>query len=200
MLVLLGKPTSINVRKVLWTLDELGLEFRHEAPDQTAPEFQALNPNGLAPVLRDGALVLWESNTIIRYLAGRETRLLPADPQGRARIEQWMDWQAGEFNNAWRYAFQALIRRNPAYDDAVRLAASVAEWNRHVGILEAHLAAGGPYMLGAEFTLADIPIGLSLNRWRMAEMERPVLPAVQAYWQRLLARPAFLRHGANGVP
>ncbi len=199
MLILMGKPSSINVRKVLWALEELGLEARHTTPDQTAPDFLAMNPNALAPVLRDGNAVLWESNTIIRYLAAREVRLLPTCPLDRARCEQWMDWQAGEFNNAWRYAFQALIRRNPAYDEPARLAASVAEWNRHVVMLEGHLRGGGPHMLGENFSLADIPIGLSLNRWRMAPMDRPDLPAVEAYWQRLLARPAFLRHGANGL-
>ena len=79
MLQLMGKSTSINVRKALWALDELGLDFVHEVPDMTTPEFLALNPNGMAPVLRDGAAVLWESNAIIRYLAARQASpLLPA--------------------------------------------------------------------------------------------------------------------------
>ena len=90
MLKLLGKPSSINVRKVLWLCAELPLEIEHEAwgsgfrPTQT-PEFLALNPNALVPVIRDGEFVLWESNTICRYLAGREGRvdLLPSSPAAR---------------------------------------------------------------------------------------------------------------------
>ena len=111
-----------------------------------------------------------------------------------------MDWQASDFNNAWRYAFQALIRRNPDFDDPARLEASISAWNAHVAMLERHLGAAGQFMLGQDFSVADIPIGLSLNRWLMAPMPRPALPAVAAYFERLSSRPAFLRHGRNGVP
>ncbi len=111
MLKILGKRSSINVRKVLWTCDEVGLTYQQEdygsgfQPVDTA-EFRALNPNGLVPVLLDDDFVLWESNSICRYLTrktGRED-LLPVTPQGAADVERWMDWQATEFNNAWRYA------------------------------------------------------------------------------------------------
>lgn len=109
MLKLLGKSSSINVRKVLWLCTELGLVIDHEEwgagfrPTQDA-DFLALNPNALVPVIMDDGFVLWESNTICRYLALRDGRsdLLPAAPRERARVEQWMDWQATEFNNAWR--------------------------------------------------------------------------------------------------
>lgn len=207
MLQLYGRSSSINVRKVLWLLDELGLPCArlhdgtgHSAMDAEA--LRALNPNALVPVLRDGDFVLWESNSICRYLAARERRrdLLPDAPMARARVEQWMDWQASELNNAWRYAFMARVRASAAHADPQAIAASVAQWNRHMAMLEAQLQRGGPYVLGADFTLADIVLGLSTQRWQASPIERATLPAVDAYYARLSERPGFLRHGRNGLP
>lgn len=120
MLRILGRPISINVRKVLWAAAEAGLAFDHEpewaaSRDVNSPEFLALNPNGLVPVLVSDEGVLWESNTICRYLAGRAGRsdLLPAAAFARAEVEKWMDWQATELNGAWGPAFLALVRRHP---------------------------------------------------------------------------------------
>ena len=207
MLKLLGNSSSINVRKVLWLCGELDLHYEHEqwgtgARPTATPEFLALNPNAKVPVIVDGSLVLWESNTICRYLAGKHGRsdLLPADPAARAGVEQWMDWQATELNNAWRYAFKALARKSQAHVDPLAIAASVADWNRHMHILDAQLERTGAYAAGSTFTLADIVLGLSTNRWLMTPMERPYLPAVQAYLERLSERPVFLLHGRNGTP
>ena len=207
MLKILGKSTSINVRKVLWLCAEMELAYEHEQwgsgfRPTDVPEFLALNPNAMVPVIQDGPFVLWESNTICRYLASREGRsdLLPVAPRDRARVEQWMDWQATELNNAWRYAFMALVRKSPAHADPQALAASMAHWNRHMQLLDAQLARNGGYAAGATFTLADVVLGLSTNRWVMTPMERPHLPAVQAYFERLSQRPAFLLHGRNGTP
>lgn len=111
-----------------------------------------------------------------------------------------MDWQATELNNAWRYAFMSLVRQSPAHADPQLLAHSVAEWNRHMAMLDAQLARTGAYAAGAEFTLADVVLGLSTNRWFMTPMARPHLPAVEAYCERLSQRPAFLQHGRNGTP
>ena len=104
MLRVLGQSASINVRKVLWTCAELDLHVEHVESD---PQLLAKNPNALVPVIQDGDFILWESNAICRYLAGKHPRgtLLPEDPAGRARVEQWMDWQATELNSAWRHAF-----------------------------------------------------------------------------------------------
>jgi glutathione S-transferase len=210
MLQILSKPGSINVRKVLWTCAEL--ELPHTllphgagfAPTDT-PAFLALNPNGLVPVIRDGEFVLWESNTICRYLAGTHARtdLLPQVPRERALVEHWMDWQAGELNNAWRYAFMALVRRSPAHVDARAIATSIAQWHRHMAMLDAQLHRTGAFVAGAQFTLADVVLGLSLNRWLETPLHadtRPALPALAAYQQRLLERPAYRLHGANGAP
>ncbi len=194
---IIGKASSINVRKVLWACDEMGLPFDRS---DDGPE-RARNPNGLVPVIVDGDFVLWESNTILRYLAGRHGSavLLPSESRARAEVEKWIDWQATEFNSAWRYAFMALARRNPAFDDARQIEASKQDWTRMVGILDARLAETKAYVAGTAFTLADIPIGLSVNRWFMTPMKRPPFPAVEAYYERLSERPAFMKHGRNGI-
>jgi glutathione S-transferase len=207
MLTILGKSSSINVRKVLWTCAEIGLPYQLEQygsgflPTAT-PEFLCLNPNGMVPVVIDDGRSLWESNTICRYLAGKHGRtdLLPTEAMARAQVEKWMDWQATELNNSWRYAFMALARHSPAHADAAAIAASMAEWNRLMTMLDVHLTTSGPYICGAALTLADIVLGLSVNRWRSVPMERPALPAVAAYFERLSERPGFLAHGRNGLP
>jgi len=197
MVRIIGRASSINVRKVLWACEEIGISYARE---DSAPEM-ALNPNGLVPVMVDGDFVLWESNTILRYLANKwhATSLLPTEPRPRAEVERWIDWQATEFNTAWRYAFLALVRRNPAFDDARQIEASKADWARMVGILDAVLSRQS-HVAGDGFTLADIPIGLSVNRWFMTPMDKPAFPAVSAYYDRLSGRPGFITHGRNGVP
>lgn len=199
MLKIIGKPTSINVRKVLWTCVELDLPFARE---DWLDRHASLNPNRMVPVLVDGDFVLWESNAICRYLCRRDGSgaLLPRDARDCARVEQWMDWQATELNNAWRYAFMALVRASPAHADPAQIAASVDHWNRHVGILDAQLAATGAHVAGEGFTLADVVIGLSLNRWSMTPMARPDYPHVAAYLARLAERPGYRAWCANGVP
>jgi glutathione S-transferase len=207
MLQILGKSTSINVRKVLWLCQELELPYElqpwgsdHRPTD--TPEFRALNPNAMVPVIKDGGFVLWESDAICRYLASMHESidLLPANHQERARVEQWMDWQAGELNNSWRYAFMSLVRHSTAHADPAAIAAGVSGWNRHMTILDEQLQKTRTFATGARFTLADIVLGLSTHRWFMTPMQRPSLPAVTDYYERLSERPAFLAHGRNGVP
>ncbi len=198
MLTIFGKPTSINVRKVLWTCAEIGTPFAHEAQ---APAFAA-NPNGLVPAIVDDGAVLWESNTICRYLAAKHGRedLLPSAPLARAQVEKWMDWQAQELNNAWRYAFMALVRHSPAHTDAQAIAASVAGWNHHMGLLDAALQGTGAFINGEQFSVADIVLGLSTSRWLAAPIERPVLPHIDAYAARLAQRTAGKPYCFNGTP
>ena len=204
---LYGKPTSINVRKVLWTLAELetnaellpcGSGF---APIDTA-EFRQLNPNVLVPVLQDGDFVLWESNSICRYLVRKigHPTLLGGDLQQMAKVEQWMDWQACELNPAWRYAFMALVRQHPDFTDPAAIAQSAQQWQQKLQILDAELAKTGAYICGADFTLADILLGLSLNRWLQTPIsDRLELPYLAAYQQRLAQRPAAQQFCFNGV-
>lgn len=212
MLRILGKDTSINVRKVLWTCAELGIDYVREdwgmpLRSPAEPAFLALNPNAMVPVIVDGntgaeSAVLWESNTICRYLASRygDGSLLPLDTLARARVEQWMDWQAGELNNAWRYAFMALVRKSPAHADPVQVEHGIAQWHRHMGILDDQLEKTGAHAAGDHFSLADIVLGLSANRWLMTPMARPDYPAVRAWMTRLHERPGCAAFCANGMP
>ena len=198
-LKVLGRVSSINVRKVLWTCAELDLHFEHVESDAA---LLARNPNCQVPVIRDGEFVLWESNAICRYLAGKQPRsaLLPDDGTARALVEQWMDWQATELNTAWRYAFNGLVRKSAAHSDPAAIAASIDSWNRHMRILDEHFEHGGQFITGEFFTLADVVIGLSTHRWLLSPIERPPLDAVHGYYQRLSVRPAFRAHIDPHVP
>jgi glutathione S-transferase len=206
MLKIFGRTSSINVRKVLWTCVELDLA--HEREDwgtgfrsTSEPEFQALNPNRLVPVIQDGDFVLWQSNSIIRYLAASRDAeaLYPAAARERARIDQWIDWQATELNNAWTYAFLGLSRKSPLHQDPGAIATSCTAWAAAMAILERQLESTGAYVAGNRFSLADIPVGLSVHRWFGTPMTRPEYPAVSAYYERLSQRAGFLTHGRNGV-
>jgi len=207
MLKILGRASSINVRKVLWVCAELQIPFDREDwgtgfRETDTPEFLSLNPNGLVPVIRDGDFVLWESNSIIRYLASRYggEALYPVEPRKRARIDQWMDWQATDLNRSWNYAFLGLIRKSPAHQAQDDIAASLANWTRHMRILEGQLGSTGAFVAGGQFSLADIPIGLSVNRWLSTPFEHPRLPAVSDYFERLGERMGFAEYCKNGMP
>lgn len=198
MLRILGRTNSINVRKVLWTAAECGLDYTHE-PEWAAersvrdPEFLALNPHGLVPVLVDGDVVLSESHTICRYLAavaGRED-LLPHAPVARAGVEKWMDWQQTDLNSSWSAAFYALVRKVPAaMSDTNAIANSARAWNEQMALLERQIASTGAYAAGETFTLADIPLGLSVQRWRLTPIGHDHAPRLDEYRAKLLARPA----------
>jgi glutathione S-transferase len=205
VLKILGRASSINVRKVLWTCAEIGLPFEREDwgvgfQPTSDPTFTALNPNALVPVVRDGDFVLWESNTICRWLASEHRRddLLPSAPRDRAMVERWMDWQSTELNSAWRYAFYALVRQSAQHQDAKEVEASVRQWNRTMSLLDAQLQRTGAFAAGNQFTLADVVLGVSTHRWLATPIERPALPHVAAYHQRLSQRPGFQTQVPSG--
>jgi glutathione S-transferase len=207
MLDILGRSSSINVRKVLWCATELGLPFANRELGNVAGELQAsdylsLNPNGKVPTIVDGDFTMWESNAICRFLAARAGRvdLLPAAPAARAHVEQWMDWQATDLNVSWRYAFLHLIRKSPAHADPAAAQASVVEWNRHMAMLDGQLAKTGAYITGDQFTLADLVIGVSTVRWKLTPIERMQLPAVEAWFGRISERPSFVQQTWTGTP
>lgn len=207
MLRILGKASSINVRKVLWTCAELNLAFEREDwgsgfQSTHSEAFLALNPNAMVPVIEDGDFVLWESNSIIRYLANQYggEHLYPAPAHLRARVDQWLDWQATDLNGAWSYAFLSLVRQSPKHQDPEALAAACDNWARNMTILDRQLQRTGAYVSGDAFSLADIAIGLSVNRWFQTPLEHPPLPGVQAYYERLTERQGYRLHGRNGTP
>ena len=201
-----GYAGSINVRKVLWACAELDLPFDREDwagsfRPTSDPAFLALNPVGMVPVIDDHGAIVWESNTIIRYLAASRGRgdLLPGDPLRRAQIEKWMDWQASDLNNGWRIAFQGLIRKNPDHQDPEAIQRSLATCARMLAVIDAHLAGSGGYMCGDGFTLADIPIGLSVHRLRSLQ-PHPSLSNINRYYERMCERPGFRQYGRDGGP
>jgi glutathione S-transferase len=205
---ILGRANSFNVRKVLWLCDEIGLPYIREdfgrgfQPTST-PEFLRLNPTGQVPVVIDGDTVLRESNAIIRYLASRHRAdtLFPADPAGRARIEQWMDWVAYDVTHALRGAFLGGQLREPPWNNPWFIAQGKADLTGLMDLLDGHLRETGPYVVGGAFTLADIPIGLVVNRWFMIDgLDRPPFPGLAAYYDLLGERPAYRKHGRNGLP
>jgi glutathione S-transferase len=207
MLTLYGHAASSNVRKVLWTCHELGLDRLHKDFNgatllSTFPHYRAINPNGMVPAIDDGGFVLWESNAIIRYLATKHRRhdLLPEDPEKRAVIEQWMDWQASDFNNAWHTAFAGLVRKTVPSPSPAQIETSRQAWIVKMNVLEARLTDTGGHVAGSGFTLADIPIGIAVNRWFMTPIERPQLPQVEAYYDRLSDREGYRLYGRNGLP
>ncbi|MBY0573743.1 MAG: glutathione S-transferase [Undibacterium sp.] len=201
MLKILGKASSINVRKVLWTCEEIGLPYQQlEYGSGTSnslhtEDFLRLNPNAMVPVIEDDGQTLWESNSICRYLANKHQRqdLLPIAAMPRAQIEKWMDWQATELNNSWRYAFMARVRLSAAHQDPVLLAQGEASWNQHMSLLDQQLQVTKAYVNGDTFSLADIVLGLSLNRWKKAPIQHAPLEALDAYFALLCRQPAFLK-------
>ncbi len=205
MLRVLGRVTSINVRKVLWALDELGVPYEREdwglpLRDPKVPEFLALNPNGQVPVIVENEFVLWESTAILIYLAERESRLLPDQLELRALALQWLGWQAAELNPPWGYAVNALIRKTPGYDDPASIADSVARWAAKMDILEAQLGRTEGFVAGGQFTIADIAIGLSVHRWFSLPAEKKAMPVTWEYYERLKGREAGARWMGEATP
>jgi glutathione S-transferase len=207
MLKLLGRRNAYNVRKVLWLLEELGLPFTQEDWGRghrptDAPEFLALNPLGTVPVLLDGGEVLRESHVILRYLAARQAAwsLYPEAPAARARVEAWMDWVAYDMTMPMRGAYLGGELGLAPWNHPWCVEQGRAEYAQRMAQLDAALAADGPHLAGEAFTLADIPAGFVVHRWfAMQGFAKPALPALDAYYERLSARPAYRRHIRNGL-
>ena len=207
MLKILGRANSFNVRKVLWICDELDIAFEREdwgrgyTPTST-PDFLKINPIGLIPAVIDDGVVLRESNSIVRYLATRygPDEIYPRDPVKRAHVEQWMDWANYETSISLRGAFLGGMLKEPPWNNPWFVEQGRRQITKEVGQLDEHLNQAGPYMCGQTFTLADIPVGLVVNRWFSLDFDKPAYGAVAAYYDRLSERPAYRRHVRNGLP
>ena len=192
-----GRMSSINVKKVVWAAQELGLDFqRTEAGGAfglvKTPDYVQLNPNSLVPVINDNGFVLWESNTIVRYLcASRDSALYPLDLPQRFDAERWMDWQQTTFNPASRAGFWQLIRTPPAQQNPNVIAESNAAVEALMATLDAHLA-GRSFMVGEAFSMADIPLALEVHRWFGLPQTRQARPNIERWYSALQARPASL--------
>lgn len=153
-----------------------------------------MNPNGLVPTLRDGDLVLWESNAIVRYLSAEygSGLLWPVAPRDRAIVDQWADWSATTFQPAWSAVFAARVRTPADQQDPARITAAIAQAEKQFAILDARLA-DTPFLAGDTLTYADIVIGVGLYRWTQMDIPRRDFPHVAAWHARLRARPAFVK-------
>ena len=195
-----GRPNSQHTQKVLWACAELALDFQfvHTGRVSTGeldPEYRRLNPNGLVPTLVEDDFVLWESNTIIRYLAGRYggSLFMPDDLRARALGERWMDWQATTLNDAFRPVFRPLVEGPPEAREPAALRPAVAKLNDTIAVLDRHLVES-PFVAGADFTVCDIPVGVHAYRFFKLDIERRPLPALEAWYRRLSEREPFRRH------
>ncbi|HUC66965.1 MAG TPA: glutathione S-transferase family protein [Stellaceae bacterium] len=203
MLKIWGRATSSNVQKVLWTCAELGVPFERvdwggPFGGNKDPHYLALNPNGLVPTVEDGELVIWESNTIMRYLCAKHggERLHPAEPARRTDVERWMDWQLSALTQPMAAMLLGYYRtpeekRDPAALEASRLRA-IDLWR----IIEQQLGHGD-YLAGPALTLADICVGIWAYRWHAYPIERPSLPRLKAWYERLGTAPGFATHVAR---
>jgi glutathione S-transferase len=192
-----GRSNSINVQKVLWCYGELDVSYYRvdiggPFGGTGEPEYLRLNPNGLVPTISDGGFVLWESNVIVRYLAARHGTgtLYPENLAQRADADRWMDWQMGTLWANFRPAFVGLIRTPPEKRDHAYTAAAIRKTAENLAILDAHLAARD-YVTGPAFTMADIPLGATAYRWFRLDIERPPMPNLEAWYERLCARAPY---------
>lgn len=194
MLKVWGRRNSINVQKVLWCCDELGLEYEQA---DTAGAFgfpdDYINPNNLVPAISDDGFEMWESNAIVRYLAAKHGKLAPEDPKQLADADRWMDWQATRLSPAMMPAFWGLVRTPPEERDEEKIEASRKQAEAAWDILETEMA-GREYVTGGSFTIADIPLGASVHRWRALGVERKARPNVDGWYERLKGRPAFRKN------
>ncbi|TBU79257.1 glutathione S-transferase [Pseudomonas daroniae] len=199
MLKIWGRKNSSNVRKVLWCAEEAGVAYqRLDAGGAFGvvdkPEFLARNPNGLVPVLEDGDLVLWESNSIVRYLAAAYATgaLYQVDPASRAFADKWMDWTTSTFAGAFRELFWGTLRTPVERRD---LAAIEVARQHCIALLALPEQALGEhdYLSGDAFGMGDIPLGCFIYAWFEMPIERPSQPNLQAWYARLRERPAYQR-------
>ena len=200
MLKVWGRVNSINVQKVLWALEELKVPYeRVDAGLQygvvNEPFYRKMNPNGRVPTIEDDGLVLWESNTIVRYLSARHGTgtLWPADAKQRADVERWMDWATSTVAPAITPVFWGLVRTPPEKRDRKAIDDGVEKAAQAFHALEQSLD-GRDYVGGKAFTMGDIPLGTFVYRWSALDIKRPKLPRVEAYYARLQQRPAYKKH------
>jgi len=207
MYKIMGRASSSNVQKVLWCCAELGIEYEREDAGMEfgkvdTPEFFDLNPNRRVPVLIEGDFVLWESNSIMRYLAGRhdpDGRLRPADPRVRASAQRWMDWQLSMLGPQFTGLFHGLVRTAPEARDADAIAKSrdLSEFNME--ILDTQLGKTD-YVAGDAFSYGDIPVAIHVYRWYQFEgIERKPLPNLERWYATLCERQPYRDHVMVGL-
>jgi glutathione S-transferase len=199
-LIVWGRPNSVNVQKVLWCLRELDLPFKRiDAGMQFGrnhePDYLAMNPNGRVPTLVDGDFVLWESNSIMRYLCMAyrpDTPIHPKDPRRRAAIDRWLDWTLSTVQPVDRPVFWGLVRTPVDKRDMVALQKDADAEAEVWRIVDAQLASRR-FIEGDEFSLADIALGAYARRWLGVEgVTKPTLPHLDRWFAQFSPRPGFI--------
>ena len=201
MLTVWGRRSSFNLQKVMWLIGELALAHRHiEAGGRfgglDTPEFRAMNPHGRVPVIDDHGVIVWESHTILRYLAAQYGRgwFWSDDAGARSQVERWMDWSQTTLQPDFLMGvFWGFYRTPEPQRDRPAIRDKIARCAAHFRLLDGILA-DRPYLGGKNLTLADIPAGTCLYRYFELDIERPSVPNVEAWYRRLQERRAFREH------
>ena len=195
-----GRRTSFNVQKVMWLVGELGLDHQRinvggAFGGLDHPDFRAMNLHGRIPVIDDGGTVIWESHSIIRYLAAHYAAgtIWPKDPAVRSLADRWMDWMLATLQPDFMELFWAFYRTPDDQRNWPRIQDAMARCARHYRLLDEQLATRS-YLAGNHLTLADVAVGTSLYRYFALEIDRPSVPYVEAWYGRLAKRTAYHRH------
>ncbi|WP_394663156.1 glutathione S-transferase family protein [uncultured Sphingomonas sp.] len=194
MLTIWGRLNSHNVKKVVWLAEEMGLAYdRRDVGGAFGMDeaYRALNPNALIPTIEDDGFVLWESNSILRYLAtshGGEA-FYPVAPQARASVERWMDWNF-TWADAIRPIFFQMVRTAPEKRDAALIERSVARAAGLSAILDDVLGRQ-EWLSGDGFGIGDIPVAAYANTWFKLPVERPSRPHLERWYASLQERAPF---------
>lgn len=197
MLKIWGRRNSVNVKKVVWAVEEMGLPYELTEAGMSfgltkEPWFLAMNPNGLVPVIQDGETTLWESNAIVRYLGGQygSGSLSPAGPAARAQADKWMDWSVTTLYPHFRDIFWNLVRERPENRDMQAVEKGCTRCGELLGMVDAVLARQ-PFLSGERLGIGDIPLGCYAYGYFELPISRPDLPNLTAWYQGLKARPAY---------
>ena len=201
-LTIWGRANSVNVQKVLWCLAELDLAYdRIDAGmafgKNDQPEYLSMNPNGRVPTLVDGDYVLWESNSIMRYLNlayGKGSAIYPQSPQARAAVDRWLDWTLSTLQPVDRPVFWSLVRTPVEKRDMVAIQKDV-DAEAEVWRIPERLLSTRRYIEGDQFTIADIAIGAFARRWFGVEgVQKPTLPHLERWFAEISKRPGFVKY------
>ncbi|MDF3072393.1 MAG: glutathione S-transferase [Alphaproteobacteria bacterium] len=200
MLKIWGRRNSINVQKALWTAEICGraydsIEVGGAFGGTQEPNYLAMNPNKVVPTLQDGEVTVWESNSIVRYLASRYAidGFWPGEPAARSRAERWMDWQLSTLNTPMRDLFWGYVRTAPEKRDVAALQEAFTLAGAAMRILDAHLSSNA-FVAGETFTMGDVPVGCFTYRWFTLPLDRPDLPHLARWYESLHDKPGYRRH------
>ena len=185
MIEIWGRKNSSNVQPVMWTVGELGLEYeRHNVGGSFGglddEGYGKLNPNRTIPTIRDKDRVLWESQTIIRYLCSEygAGTLWPTDAYQRAIADQWSEWSKG--TALPRFAPVWIGFRTPAEKrDTQAMAAGAKAFAEALAIMDQRLSTTR-YVAGEDLTMGDITLGAWAYKYFNLDIERPPLPTWRA--------------------